>query len=61
MNDMLKARDWIVRIYRADKVVLYWVIKDRTEREAEKEAMGDPRMRIHEGYANFDWTLSPDV
>jgi len=57
---MGKITSWIVRIYRGDKVVKYWTIKDRTEREAEKEAMGDPRMRIHEGYANFDWTLSEE-
>lgn len=55
---MAKTCDWIVRIYRAEKVVKYWAIKDRTEREAEKEAMGDPRMR---DYANFDWTLSEEV
>jgi len=48
--------NWIVRIYdENNKVVDHWIIKDRSEMEASKEAMSEIEHR-HPNCA--DWTLT---
>lgn len=48
------VRNWIVRYYdKKDKLIGSHTIKDRTEHEAENEAMGDMP------YECEDWTLHP--
>ena len=48
--------DWTVHVYNDDDTIMaQWVIEDRTEREAEKEAMADIE-RDHPGQC---WTMTP--
>jgi hypothetical protein len=59
MSDNKKVRDWRVRVYDEDnngKIKETWIIRDRTEEEAEKEADSEicHRIPIHDG-----WSMSP--
>ena len=46
--------DWTVRVYdERNNQIDSWIIKDRTEHEAEKEAMADLPQNCD------DWTLTP--
>jgi hypothetical protein len=48
----MERKDWIVRYYdKKDKLISSYIIKDRTEHEAENEAMGDMT------YECDDWTM----
>ncbi len=50
----MERKDWIVRYYdKKDNLISSHIIKDRTEHEAENEAMGDMP------YECEDWTLVP--
>jgi len=48
--------DWTVRVYHGDDTLaVEWVIENRTEREAEKEAMAEVE-REHQGHG---WSMMP--
>jgi hypothetical protein len=48
-----KNSNWLVRCYRGEKISRIIVIKDRTEREARREAENNPDVLNAE-----DWTLT---
>jgi hypothetical protein len=49
-----ESKDWIVRYYnKKDDMIGSHIIKDRTEHEAEREAVADMP------YECTDWTLMP--
>lgn len=50
--------NWRVRIYRGSTEAHTWVIENRTEHEAEREALADTRMKEFEKYHDFDWTMT---
>jgi len=51
---MVDTKDWVVRYYDKKNVLLdSHIIKDRTEHEAENEAMADMPDKCD------DWTLTP--
>jgi len=50
--------NWAVHIYDGNQLLISWPIHDRTESQAEKEALNDPRMKEHEDKPDFDWTLT---
>jgi hypothetical protein len=50
---MATTRDWKVRFYQKTKEVMSTIIKDRTEHEAEKEAMSNAPERYD------DWSMMP--
>jgi hypothetical protein len=53
-SDMKKIRNWIIRCYdKNDKEIESFIIKDRTEHEAEREAESDPRVLKAD-----DWTMT---
>ena len=47
--------DWLVRVYdKKERVIGHWTIKDRTEHEAEEEAVADLKE-----FPNYDdWTMT---
>jgi len=54
MSDTIKRCDWIVRCYdKDDNVTAKWKIENRTEHEAENEAMGSPEVK-----SAADWTMT---
>jgi hypothetical protein len=55
----IDSKDWIVRVYNEDnKVIVKWIIKDRTESEAQSEAENEmDRISQREDYD--DWTMMP--
>ena len=47
--------NWLVRLYdKNDKVIDKFIIKDRTEREAEREAFGE----VNRNSKCEDWTMT---
>jgi hypothetical protein len=52
-----KVTDWKVRIYKRNQVVASWVIKDRTERQAESEAMSDIPRECTDYSDDHTWTM----
>ena len=47
--------DWRVRVYNDDDSLnSVFIIKDRTEREADKEAMHE----VEQQYAGLDWSIT---
>ena len=51
----METKNWIVRYYdKRNNLIGSHIIKDRTEPEAENEAMGDMP------YECDDWTLTPE-
>lgn len=48
--------NWIVRVYKedTDTQVAEWVIKDRTEQQASKEAMHE----VEHHWSECDWSLT---
>jgi hypothetical protein len=50
---MATTRDWKVRFYQKNKEVMSTIIKDRTEHEAEKEAMSNTPEKYD------DWSMMP--
>ena len=54
LSNMADMKDWVVRYYDKRNVLLdSHIIKDRTEHEAENEAMADIPDKCD------DWTLTP--
>lgn len=54
-EDMSAVDTWVVKVYdEDDAVIAQWHIEDRTEREAEREAMAD----VEREYPGCDWTLT---
>ena len=52
----MENKNWIVRVYDdADEIIDEWIIKDRFEWEAEKEAFS----RINSNPKYADWTMIP--
>jgi hypothetical protein len=57
MSDNKVTRDWLIRCYNESGSFPFngeFIIKDRTEHEAEREAESDPRV-----LEAFDWTIVP--
>ena len=56
-------KTWIVRVYDGEDCVKWWLISDRTEEEAGKEAEGEIAM-FYNGEApsgrDYDWTMVED-
>jgi hypothetical protein len=53
---MNERKDWIVRVYDVEgDVIKFWVIEDRTEHEAFKEAEADLPSDC------YDWSLNPNT
>ena len=52
--DARRITAWMVRIYCGDTETAHFVINDRTEQQATKEAMRE----VEQHYAGLDWTLS---
>ena len=52
---MRETLDWVVTVYDdRDEVLDFWVIEDRTEHEAEDEAMAD----VARIAGAADWTMT---
>ena len=56
-------KTWIVRVYDGDNCVKWWLIRDRTESEAGKEAEAEIA-QFYSGPApsqgEYDWTMIED-
>lgn len=50
MND---KKNWRVRVYKGDKEVATWLIENRLEHEASKEAMHE----VEREHVGLDWTM----
>jgi hypothetical protein len=47
---------WIVRVYNnSDREIASWIIKDRTEREAYREAMSE----VEQCWPCREWSMTP--
>jgi hypothetical protein len=59
----MQNHDWIVRVYDGADCVKWWIIHDRNEIEAEREAMVEIERNFN-GEApsggDYDWTMVPD-
>jgi len=55
-GDKVLDMDWIVTTYDAeDNIIESWTICNRTESQAEKEAMSDPAL-----HNVADWSMMPE-
>ena len=55
--------NWIVRVYDGDYCVKWWLIKNRTENEASKEAEADITISfsgLAPSQREYDWTMVED-
>jgi len=55
----MKKKNWIVRLYNeGNKIFAKWIIKDRTEQEAQSEAENEVDRRSQ--FEDIDdWTMMP--